>query len=347
MQLSELARKLGMTLRGADAPFTGLNTLEAASPTEVSFLANPRYAHLLSSTRAQAVIVDEAHAGQVACALVSANPYYDFARAASFFVHTHTTFTGISDQAFIHPTAALGPGCTVHPFAYVGEGAVIGEGTVLFPGVYVGVHARIGAGCTLYPHVVVMAGVTVGNNCTLNPGVVLGTDGFGFTRVAGTIQKVPQIGTVRLDDYVDIGANSCVDRATLNATVIGKNSKIDNLVQIGHNVTVGEQCMLIAQVGIAGSTRVGDRVTMAGQAGIAGHIQIGDDATIGPQSGVPQDLPAGVTGSGSPFMETTKFLRTSLTLPKLPEMYRKIQRLEKEIAELKELVASTAKKEEE
>ena len=347
MQLSELARKLGMTLCGADAPFTGLNTLEAASPTEVSFLANPRYAHLLSSTKAQAVIVDEAHAGQVACALISANPYYDFARAASFFVHTHTTYTGISEQAFIHPTAVLGAGCTVHPFAYIAEGAVIGEGTVLFPGVYVGFNASLGTRCILYPNVVVMAGVTVGNNCILNPGVVLGTDGFGFTRVAGVIQKVPQIGTVRIADDVDIGANSCIDRATLNATTIAKNTKIDNLVQVGHNVTVGEQSMLIAQVGIAGSTKIGNRVTLAGQAGVAGHISIGDDATIGPQSGVPQDVPPGITGSGTPFMETTKFLRTSLTLPKIPEMYRKIQRLEKELADLKALVGSCARKEEE
>ncbi len=339
MRLSDLAKSLGMRLEGDDADFTGLNTLEAANATEVSFLANPKYAQLLSSTKAVAVIVDEAHASKVKCALVSQNPYYDFSRAATLFVHQHTTFTGISELAFIHPKAVIGKNCTIHPFAYISEGAKIGDNCVIFPHTFIGLNAQLGDSCVMYPSAVVMASVRIGNRCFLQAGSVIGTDGFGFVRVAGQMQKIPQIGTVILEDGVDIGANSCVDRATLNATRIGKDTKLDNLVQIGHNVSVGEQCLIISQVGIAGSTSIGSRVTLAGQAGLSGHLKIADDVTVGPQSGVAKDIPAGTIGAGSPFMEQSAFLRMALTLPKLPIMNKKIAELEKELALLKEQLA--------
>ena len=275
-------------------------------------------------------------------ALVSANPYYDFARAASLFVRKQGEFEGVSELAVVHPTARLGNGCAVHPHAHVGARSRLGEGCLLFPGVYIGEDCVIGANCVVYPNAVILAGVELGDNCVINAGAVIGTDGFGFQRVDGIMRKVPQIGTVRLAKGVDVGANTCIDRSTLGATVVGADSKLDNLVQIGHNVSLGEQCLIISQVGIAGSTKVGDRVTMAGQAGIAGHLNIGDDVTIGPQAGVPKDIAPGVSGSGSPFMEGRTFMRTAVLIPRLPELYRRIQQLEAELASLREQLGAGA-----
>lgn len=349
MLLSALASRLGLTLKGEDREFTGLNTLEAATDSEVSFLANPKYTHFLSQTKACAVIVSEESAPALkdgrAAALISDNPYRDFARAAALFVRRESGFSGVSPLAVIHESATLGEGCTIHPHVHVGARTVLGAGSVLFPGVYVGEDCELGEGCVLYPNSVVLSGVIMGRACMLQPGAVLGTDGFGFVRTAGQMQKIPQIGTVHLADGVDVGANSCIDRSTLGATSIGKDSKIDNLVQIGHNVVLGEQCLIISQVGIAGSTKVGDRVTMAGQAGIAGHLNIGDDVTIGPQAGVPKDIQAGTTGSGSPFMEGKTYMRHTVLSPKIPEMHRRILQLEKELAAVKELLAAHFPKE--
>lgn len=346
MLLSDLAARLNLVLLGEDGEFTGLNTLEAATESEVSFLANPKYARFLDQSKARAVIVSQEAAGLVKTALVSENPYRDFGRAAAFFVRRESDFGGISPLAFVHPEARLGQGCAVHPYAHVGPRAALGDGCVVFPGVYIGPDCVLGRGCVLYPNAVVLHGVTLGADCVLQPGAVIGTDGFGFARIEGRMQKIPQTGTVVLADRVEIGANSCVDRATLGATGIDNDSKLDNLVQIGHNVTLGEQCLVISQVGIAGSTKVGDRVTMAGQAGIAGHLSIGDDVTIGPQAGVAKDIPAGTSGSGSPFMDRHNYLRSSVLLPKLPELNRRVQQLEKELAALKKLLADNHSTEE-
>jgi len=346
MLLSELAARLGLVLQGQDREFRGLNSLEAASPDEVSFLASPKYRHHLSKTRACAVIVAREFASEVSTALISDNPYRDFAGAAAFFVRKQGRFSGISPQAAIHPEAELGADCTVHPYAHVGAGTRLGEGSVLFPGAYVGEDCVIGKGCVLYPNAVVLAGVIMGDGCVLQAGAVLGTDGFGFVVMDGAMRKIPQIGTVRLADGVDVGANTCIDRATLGATSVGRDTKIDNLVQIGHNITVGEQCLIISQAGIAGSTKIGDRVTIAGQAGIAGHLNIGDNVTIGPQAGVPKDIPAGVSGSGTPFMEGRTFMRSMVLAPKIPDLFRRVQQLEKELDELKTRIAHLAEKEE-
>lgn len=340
MLLSELAARLGLTLKGQDAEFTGLNTLETAGDSEVSFLANPKYAHFLSQTKACAVIVNKEASAGLERALISEDPYRDFARAGAFFIRRESGFSGVSDLAVIHHEAVLGEGCVVHPHAHVGARSVIGAGSVLFPGSYIGEDCQLGDKCVLYPNAVMLSGVIMGNDCVLQAGAVIGTDGFGFVRTGGMMQKVPQIGTVNLADGVDVGANACIDRSTLGATSVGKDSKIDNLVQIGHNVSLGEQCLIISQVGIAGSTKVGDRVTMAGQAGIAGHLSIGDDVTIGPQAGVPKDIPTGTSGSGSPFMEGRTFMRTAVLIPKIPEIHRRVQQLEKELAAMKELLAA-------
>jgi UDP-3-O-[3-hydroxymyristoyl] glucosamine N-acyltransferase len=345
MLLSELAARLGLTLAGQDREFSGLNTLKDAGEDEVSFLANPRYAPLLKTTAACAVILAAGMAERVRRALISENPYRDFARASALFARPQGEFSGISQDARIDPTALLGKDCTVYPFAFVGPRARIGEQSTLFPGVYVGEDCLLGARCLLYPGSVVLSGVSLGDDCVLGAGAVLGTDGFGFARLDGQMRKIPQIGSVRLDSGVDVGANSCIDRAALGVTAIGKDSKLDNLVQIGHNVTLGEQCLLIAQVGIAGSSSVGDRATIAGQAGIAGHLCLGDDVTIGPQAGVAQDIASGTTGGGSPFMSRELFLRCAVLAPKLPELYQRTRRLEQELATLRDRLADLESRE--
>jgi UDP-3-O-[3-hydroxymyristoyl] glucosamine N-acyltransferase len=342
--LEDLADKLGLVLSG-EVPavkIKGINTLEAAGPGELSFLANPKYLPFLPSTKASAVIVDEAHAKDVKCALISGNPYLDFGRALSFFARTEGNFSGISELAFIHPEAALGEGCTVYPFVFVGAGARIGKGCVLFPGVYVGEECAIGDDCLLYPNVVLLSRVEIGDGCELFPGAVLGADGFGFTRggAAGAgasagIQRIPQAGFVRLGREVSVGANTAIDRGALGPTTVGDETKIDNLVQVGHNVTIGKEAIIVAQSGIAGSAKIGDRVTLAAQAGISGHLSIGHNAVIGPQSGVAKDVPDNFSGGGSPLVDGQTFLRTIALMPKLPELARKIARLEKELAALK------------
>ena len=338
--LSGIAETLGMRFKGHDREVTGIATLEAAGPGDISFLANPKYAHYLPMTRACAVIVTEDHAHDLETALISDNPYIDFGRAVALFAKPQGCFEGLSTQAFIHPEAELGENVSVYPFAFVGARAKVGSGTRIFPGVYIGEDCALGENCTLFPGSVLMTGTTLGKGCLLHAGVVLGADGFGFVRTGkeGGIQKIPQIGAVSIGDNVEVGANSCVDRAALGETSVGNGTKIDNLVQVGHNVTMGEECFIVSQVGISGSTKIGDRVTMAGQAGIAGHLSIGNDVTIGPQSGVAKSIEAGVTCGGSPCVDGKTFMRTLAVMPKLPDMYKRLNQLETELAELKMLI---------
>ncbi|MDR2075963.1 MAG: UDP-3-O-(3-hydroxymyristoyl)glucosamine N-acyltransferase [Desulfovibrio sp.] len=340
MLLSHLAARLGLTLAGEDREFRGLNTLEAAQEDEVSFLANPRYIPALKTTRACAVILSPGMAGRTARALLSDNPYRDFARASALFARPQGEFSGISPEARIDPSASLGENCVVYPFVFVGPRTAIGAGSTLFPGVYVGEDCLLGARCLLYPGAVLLSGTVLGDDCVLGAGAVLGTDGFGFARMDGRMRKIPQIGSVRLASGVDVGANTCIDRATLGVTFVGRDSKLDNLVQIGHNVTLGEECLLVAQAGLAGSVTAGDRVTIAGQAGIAGHLSLGDDVTVGPQAGVAQDIAPGASGGGSPFMSRDLFLRCAVLAPKLPELHQRVRRLEQELRTLRERLAA-------
>ena len=335
---SFIAEKLGLTLKGEDREITGINTLENAGPGDISFLANPKYAQFLSATRAGAVIVSEDYADKVATALVSANPYFDFARAVGFFAKPQGSFSGVSESAFVHADALLESDVTVYPFAYIGPGARIGARVQVFPGVYVGEDCVVGEGSILYPNAVLMAGTTLGKGCIVHAGVVLGADGFGFVRTPLGIQKIPQIGVVAVGDDVEIGANTAVDRAVLGATRVGDSTKIDNLVQIGHNVVVGRESFIVSQVGVSGSTKIGDRSTLAGQVGVAGHLSIGNDVTIGPQAGVAKDIPDNTTCGGSPCVDGKTYLRTLAVMPKLPDMHTRLRRLEDEIKELKNLL---------
>ena len=333
-KLSELAAKLGLTLKGEDKDVSGVATLEEAGPGDISFLANPKYIPQLAGTKAGAVVIHPDHSAEVDTALVSADPYRDFSRIMYLFAKPQGSFSGISPQACVDPAAQLGQGCTVYPFCYIGPRARLADGVTLFPGCYVGEDASIGAGTVLNPNVSVMAGTKIGEKCIIHAGVVLGADGFGFVPTPMGIEKIPQVGIVRIGNNVEIGANTAIDRASLGETVVEDGCKIDNLVQLGHNVRVGRHTMLVSQTGIAGSTRVGERVVMAGQAGIGGHLHIGDGAVIGPKSGIGQDVAAGQTVMGMPPMEGRQYLRYVVTAPKLMDMVKKIKQLEKDVAEL-------------
>ncbi|MBT8763271.1 UDP-3-O-(3-hydroxymyristoyl)glucosamine N-acyltransferase [Desulfohalobiaceae bacterium Ax17] len=336
MLLSELAQKLGLKLVGDDLEITGVNTLDKAKEDEISFLANPKYIPLLKTTKAGAVIVDEEHATKLNRALISANPYLDFVRTVQLFAKPQGSFTGQSPLAYIHEAAEVHPSATIYPHVYIGPGARIGENTQIFPSCYIGENSVIGDNCIIYPNVSIMARTIIGNKVIIHAGVVIGSDGFGFAQGELGLEKFPQVGQVIIEDNVEIGANTTIDRAALGETRIGQGTKIDNLVQIGHNVKVGENSILVAQVGIAGSTTLGKNVILAGQVGVAGHLEIGDNCRVAAQAGVGKTLPPNTDVGGSPAMEHSAYLRSSVLMPKLPELFKKIRQLEKEILCLKE-----------
>lgn len=342
VKLSLLAERYGMRLKGADREITGVNTLDAAGPSELSFLASNKYLDALERTRAAAVIVDAAHADRVATALISPNPQLSMAQVAMLFDRPQDEFQGRSELAFVHPEARVDESATIYPFAYVARGANIGPEAKVFPFCYVGEDAALGKGSTIYPGVTIMARVQVGDGVIIHPGAVLGSDGFGYIPGPTGLMKVPQIGTVRIADNVEIGSNTAIDRGSLGQTSIGRGTKIDNLVQIAHNVQVGEHSILVGQVGVSGSTKIGSGVQIGGQVGLAGHLIVGDGARIGAQSGVMQNVEAGSEVLGSPAIEAKRYFRIAVQQMKLPEMSKRIRDLEKEIEQLKRMMEQGA-----
>ncbi len=332
MLLSEVAGKVGLTFSGHDLEIRGVNTLVSAGEGDIAPLLSPKHLREFVATRASAVLCDAAHADAApagrAC-LVSANPKLDWARIVTLFAKPQGCLTGVSSQAFVHAEAELGEGVTLYPFAFIGARARIGRNSTIFPGVYVGEDCVVGENATLYPNSVLMAGTILGDRVTIHAGTVLGSDGYGYAQSPAGHVKIPQVGHVEIGDDVEIGANAAIDRAALEATRVGAGTKIDNLVQIAHNVQVGRHCLIISQVGVAGSTKLGNGVVLAGQAGLRDNITLGDGVQVAAQSGVGQDLPAGSLAGGSPSMDAATFLKVGLTLPKLPELMRRVRRLEK------------------
>jgi UDP-3-O-[3-hydroxymyristoyl] glucosamine N-acyltransferase len=335
-KVSEIAAFLKRDFKGEDREIIGCNTLMNAGKDEISFLANPKYVKYLSSTKAATVVLEPKYADEIDRCIISPDPYLDFAKVVGLFAKEQGEYKGISSLSYIHPDAVLEEGVIVYPFVFVGPRARIGKNTKLFMGVYIGEDCSVGEGCIFYPNVVVMGGCSIGNKVILHPGVVIGADGFGFALGDKGREKFPQIGRVVIEDEVEIGANTTIDRAALGETRIGKGTKIDNQVQIGHNVEIGPDCVIVAQVGIAGSTKVGQSVILAGQVGIVGHVNIADGCVIGAKSGINKDIKRKGIYSGSPFMEHNRFLKTCAVIPKLPDMYRELKRLRNEIEDLKE-----------
>jgi UDP-3-O-[3-hydroxymyristoyl] glucosamine N-acyltransferase len=236
--------------------------------------------------------------------------------------------------AVISETATIGADVTVYPGASIGKNVAVGARTVIYPGAVIYDNVGIGDDCTIHANAVVRERCRIGNRCILQPGAVIGSDGFGYAPDGNSYYRIPQIGIVVLDDDVEIGANSCIDRAAVDVTRIGRGTKLDNLVQIAHNCEVGEDCMIVSQVGISGSAKIGNHVTLAGQVGVAGHLTIGDNVLVGAQSGVPSSLAANAAYSGSPTMPHKEWLRSAMVVPRLPELKKTVSSLEKRIAEL-------------
>lgn len=333
MRLSEVAGKVGLTFTGHDIEVSGVNTLALAGPGQIAPLFSRKYLPQLEASTAGAVFCEQKFAPAPesgrSCLIAGANLKLDWARVVALFDKPQGCLTGVSPQAFVHPGAELADGVTVYPFAFIGPRAKIGAGSTLYPGVYVGEDCTLGQGCTLYPNAVLMAGCVLGDRVTVHAGTVLGSDGYGYAQSPQGHVKVPQVGTVEIGDDVEIGANTAIDRAALDATRIGAGTKVDNLVQIAHNVQTGRHCLIISQVGIAGSTKLGNGVVLAGQAGLRDNISLGDGVQVSAQSGVGQDLPPGYIAGGSPSMDMMTYLKVSKGLPKLPELMRRVRRLEK------------------
>lgn len=344
MRLSQLASEIGAEVVGdPEAEVRAVATLHEATAGQVSFLANPKYRPLLARTAASAVIVrPEDRVGGINL-LVTRDPYLAFAKAVSLLHPVEHPRRGVEAGAHVHPTARLGANVTVLAGAAVEEAAEIGEGTVLYPGVYVGREARIGRHCILYPNAVVREQCVLGDRVILQPGAVIGSDGFGYARDGARQVKIPQVGIVVLEDDVEVGASTTVDRAALGETRVGRGTKIDNLVQVGHNVTVGEDCVIVAQAGIAGSSRLGNRVVLAGQAAVAGHISLGDGVMVGGQSGVAADVEPRAVVSGSPAFPHREWVKASLVYKKLPELRHKVLELERRLASLEAGIGESSK----
>jgi len=333
MKLGELARALGATLEGGgeDVEITGVAGLEEATSGWLTFLADRRHEALVRSTTASAILLAPGASGAPIPVLRVANPYASFAHALELFHPPRRPPAGIHPTAVIAATAVLGPGASVGPNAVVGDGVRIGRDAVLHPNVTIYPDARIGDDFTAHAGVVVREEVVIGDRVTLHAGAVVGSDGFGFVPQPDAHRKIPQVGTVVLEDDVEIGANATIDRATLGATHVGRGTKIDNLVMIGHGSRLGPHCLLAGQVGLAGSTRLGAHVMMGGQAGASGHLAIGDGVQIAAQTGIHRDIPAGAVYGGYPAMEVRRWRRVTMSIPRLPELFRRLRRLEKTV----------------
>jgi len=312
--------------------------IEEGIPGALSFLSNPKYTQYIYDTQSSIVLVnkDFEPEKEVKATLIKVNNAYEsLAKLMTLYEQSQPKRTGIHPLAYVAPTAKIGENVYLAPFACVGDNAEIGDGTELHPHATVGRGAKVGKNCILYTNCNVYHDCRVGNNCILHSGSVIGADGFGFAPSPDGYEKIPQIGIAILEDNVEIGANTCIDRATMGATIIRKGVKLDNLIQIAHNVEVGSNTVMASQTGVAGSTKVGEWCMFGGQVGIGGHIKIGNKVNLGAQSGVPGSIKDGQNLIGTPPMELKNYFKSSAVFKKLPDMYKELNALRKEIDELK------------
>jgi len=336
MKLEEIATRLGCTLAtGGSIEITGIAGMEQAGPTELTFLANPKYAHKVKDTRASAILVAEALRDLPIASLVSKNPYLDFARALELFYQPPKPAPGIHPLASVAKSASIGDGASIGPFAVVGEHVMIGRNAVLHPHVVIYEGAEIGNDFLAHSHAVVREFCRVGNRVILQNGVVIGGDGFGFAKRAdGTHYKIVQSGPAVIEDDVEIQSLTSIDRATVGETRVKRGAKIDSLVQVGHACVVGEDNIICAQTGLAGSSILERNVLLAGQVGISGHLTIHDNAIVYAQSGVGGDVEPGARISGSPAFAANVWLRAITAFQKLPELVKLVRDLKKKVEEL-------------
>lgn len=314
--------------------------MEHAGPTELTFLANPKYAHKVKQTRAAAILVTEPLRESPPASVVCANPYHDFARALALFYQPPRPAPGIHPQASVAASAVIGEGAAIGPYAVVGEHVTIGRNAILHPHVVIYEGASIGDDFCAHSHSVVREFCRIGHRVILQNGAVVGGDGFGFAKTAeGTHYKIVQSGITVIEDDVEVQSLTSIDRATVGETRVKRGSKIDSLVQIGHACVVGEDNIICAQTGLAGSSVLGKNVLLAGQVGVSGHLTIHDNAVVYAQSGIGGDVREGATVSGSPAFDSREWLRAITAFPKLPEVIRTLRRIEKRLAEWEDRVA--------
>jgi UDP-3-O-[3-hydroxymyristoyl] glucosamine N-acyltransferase len=336
IRLKELAALVGGRVDGnEEIIITGIAGIEQARAGDITFVANPKYLRHAATTQASAIVCAPEVPGGSTALLKVANPYLAYAKIMQYFYPLPAESGTVHPGAVIGTDVRLGRQVTVYPLVFIGDGAVLEDGVTVYPHCFIGRGAVIGSQTLLYPNVTIREGCLIGRRVIIQPGAVIGSDGFGFARDGARYCKIPQTGIVQIDDDVEIGAGTTVDRATMGRTWIKRGTKIDNLVQIAHNVTIGEDSAIVAQVGISGSTSLGNRVTMAGQSATVGHVRVGDDVIVGARGAVASDVEGGQVVSGAPHMPHREWLKAIRCFEKLPEMRRTLSALEREISALR------------
>jgi len=334
VKLREIASLLnGEVIGDPDIEITGVSGINSAQEGDITFLSADRYRKHLSGSKASCVMVKEVIDGLNMTQLKVSNPHLSFAKILGHFYVKPQKPIGISEDAIVSAKATIGKDVSIFPFSYISDGVSIDDRTIIYPYVFAGHNTTIGKDCVIYPNVVLRENVKIGNRVIIHSSSVIGSDGFGYVFEEGRHYKIPQVGGVIIEDDVEIGSNVSVDRATTGNTVIGEGAKIDNLVQIAHNVTIGKNSIIVAQAGIGGSTEIGDFVTLAGQVGVADHAKIESGTMIGAQSGVMGNISKGIY-SGSPIIPHREWLKAQVIFAKLPELHKKIRELEEKLKEL-------------
>lgn len=336
MTLAQLAKLVkGRVIGDPEVQITGIAGLEEAGPGDITFLGNPRYAHLARTTGASALLAAEKIQGVDTNIIQVENPDWAFAQIVEVFAPAPPKFApGIHKLAVVAEDVSLGKDVSVQALSVLEEKVSLGDRTLIYPQVYVGPGARIGSDCVIYPQVVIRARCIIGDRVIIHSGAVIGSDGFGYVTMEGEHRKIPQLGIVQIDDDVEIGAGTTIDRARFGKTHIKKGTKIDNLVQIAHNVVIGENSLLVAQTGVAGSVRTGSQVILAAQSGVDGHVRLSDNVIVGARSGVTRDLPEGARVSGFPAWSHTEELKVQAHVRRLPELVKAIKKLQERISRL-------------
>ncbi|MDD5686440.1 MAG: UDP-3-O-(3-hydroxymyristoyl)glucosamine N-acyltransferase [Elusimicrobia bacterium] len=311
---------------------TNIAGIEEAKEGDITFVSNPKYIQFVETTKASAIVISEAQKSKVRIpAIVSKNPYLSYTKILIYIAKEREKHpSGISEKCSISKSAVVKDNVAISDFTVIGDNAEINTGTIVYPNCYIGRNVKIGKNCLIYSNVTIRENIIIGNNVIIHSGTVIGSDGFGYVPENGVLKKIPQIGIVEIGDDVEIGANVTVDRATTGKTFIGKGTKIDNLVQIAHNVQIGENSIIVAQVGISGSTKIGNGVTIGGQAGFAGHITIGDGAIVAAQAGVIGNVQSKETVSGYPARPHKQAMRIYALIQRLPELFEEFKKLKKQ-----------------
>lgn len=333
LKLGILAQALGASLEGdGSVEISKLNEIQVAAPDEISFISNPKYLKYVETTQAAALIVPEDLDIEYPQLLRTANPQQAMLKALQLLNQKERLVRpGIHASAVLHPSVKVPASTEIGPGVFIDEDVKLGEDIIIEANTVIGSGCELGDGTHLYPNVVLYEDCILGKKCVIHSGTVVGSDGFGFAVEAGKIEKIPQTGNVIFGDEVEIGANCAIDRGSIGATSIGDGSKLDNLVHIAHNVRIGKNCFLTAQVAIAGSTDIGDRVQMGGQSGVIGHLQVGNDVTIASRGGVTHDIPDGTMVSGFPARPHRDELKIEAIVKKLPDLYKTVKMLEKQV----------------